>query len=257
VSAIPVASLSAHLCGRYLLCRFMWSITFVGHGGFSFLAARAGDRPARGTAFRPTCRDGTVRRPQAPGRRPRSWRDLRARFYRRPPRRRSNVMVRAERGRGLVIARARPESVRLTETYFYDRVIARHHMTERKRAPTGQIRIVVPYDGERYFGRQAYRDVRTQLGATAPSRAQALIGHLTLVDDGRTDLASVLDLSGSHGSVPLTVPVTLGDIEYPGVASRRPAHLPHRARLPARGPARRPHPGRDAAPGRGGWHAHR
>jgi hypothetical protein len=115
-----------------------------------------------------------------------------------------------------IYARGRPESVRLTETYFYDQVIARHHGTEAGAQPTGQIRIVVPYDGERFFGREAYRDVKGQLGATAPPAAEALIGHLVLANDGRTNLASVLDLSSHSGSVPLRVPVTNGDIDYPG-----------------------------------------
>jgi hypothetical protein len=114
-----------------------------------------------------------------------------------------------------VLARARPELVRLTETYSYKRVIARHQITETKAAPTGQIKVVVPYDGERYFGRQAYEDVQRQVGATAPLGTEALIGHLALLDTDRTNLASVLDLSGSHGSVPLRVPVTADELAYP------------------------------------------
>jgi hypothetical protein len=115
-----------------------------------------------------------------------------------------------------IFARARPESVRLRETHFYDRVIARHHATEAGARPSGQIRIVVPYDGGGFFGRAAYLDVQGQLGATAPPGAEALIGHLVLANDGRTNLASMLDLSGHSGSVPLRVPVTNGDLDYPG-----------------------------------------
>lgn len=117
---------------------------------------------------------------------------------------------------GPAIARARPESVMLTETYFYKRVIARHQPSQVGEPPGGLIRVVVPYDGERFFGRKAYRDVRQQFGRTAPPDAEACIGHLRLVETVRTDLASVLDLSGSFGSVPLLVPVTMGDLAYPG-----------------------------------------
>jgi hypothetical protein len=113
------------------------------------------------------------------------------------------------------LARARPASVTLTETYFYERVIARHHPSQIGGPPTGLIQVVVPYDGEQYLSRKAYRDVRQQFGRTAPRDAEALIGHLALLETGRTDLANVLDLSGSFESVPLLLPVTMGDLTYP------------------------------------------
>lgn len=128
---------------------------------------------------------------------------------------RPTALVLAKDGDRPVFARAKPESVRLTETYFYERVIARHDNIKPKAPPTGVIKVVVPYDGERYFGRQAYEDVQRQLGSTAPPGVEALIGHLALRDIDGTDLASVLDLSGSHGSVPLRVPVSVDDIAYP------------------------------------------
>jgi hypothetical protein len=58
-----------------------------------------------------------------------------------------------------IYGRGQPESVRLREMYFYDRVIARHHTTEAGRRPSGQIRVIVPY-GERFFGRAASQDVK-------------------------------------------------------------------------------------------------
>jgi hypothetical protein len=123
------------------------------------------------------------------------------------------TLIPAEEADRPVYARARPESVRLTETYFYDRVIARNHATETGQQPTGRIKIVVPYDGERYFGLQGYQDVQRQLSTTAPTSADALIGHLALMNYGRTNLASLLDLSDTFGSVPLRVPVMKGDID--------------------------------------------
>jgi hypothetical protein len=115
-----------------------------------------------------------------------------------------------------VLVRARPESVQLTETYFYEQKIARNQRTTARQAPTGRIEVVVPYDGERFFGRQARQDVLRQLGPGAPPGTEALIGHLALLAADRTDLASVADLGGPSGSVPLLVPVTLGNLGHPG-----------------------------------------
>ena len=98
---------------------------------------------------------------------------------------------------------------------FLRAVIARHHPSQIGRPPTGLIQVVVPYDGEQCFSRKAYRDVRQQYGRTAPRDAEALVGHLTLLETGRTDLANVLDLSGSFESVPLLLPATMGDLTYP------------------------------------------
>jgi hypothetical protein len=115
-----------------------------------------------------------------------------------------------------VLVRAHPESVRLTDTYYYEQKIARNQRITARQAPTGRIEVVVPYDGERFFGRQARQDVLRQLGPTAPPGTEALIGHLALLAADRTDLASMADLGGPSGSVPLLVPVTLGNLGYPG-----------------------------------------
>jgi hypothetical protein len=132
------------------------------------------------------------------------------------PRPRPNPLVLPDGIHHPALARGRPESVTLTETYFYKRVIARHHPSQVGEPPTGLIKVVVPYDGDRCFDRRAYRDVRQQLGRAAPQDAEALIGYLSLLETGRTDLANVLDLSASFGSVPLLLPVTMGDLAYPG-----------------------------------------
>lgn len=131
------------------------------------------------------------------------------------PRLRPNAVVLSDGVHHPALARARPKAVTLTETYFYKRVIARHHPSEVGEPPIGQITVVVPYDGERHFSRQAYRDVRQQFGRDAPRDTEAFLGHLALLETGRTDLANVLDLSGSFGSVPLLVPLTMGDLAYP------------------------------------------
>jgi hypothetical protein len=115
-----------------------------------------------------------------------------------------------------VLVRASPESVRLTETYCYEQKIGRNQRITARQAPSGRIEVVVPYDGERFFGRQARQDVLRQLGPAAPPGTEALIGHLALLAADRTDLASVADLGGPSGSVPLLVPVTLGNLGYPG-----------------------------------------
>lgn len=110
-----------------------------------------------------------------------------------------------------IYTRARPESVRLTEMYYYDREISRNPSTRTGQAPTGRIEVVVPYDGYQYFTRQACQDVEHQVDIdTSQERVDALIGHLALSNYGRTDLNDILELSDRYGSVPLRVPV-VGD----------------------------------------------
>jgi hypothetical protein len=118
----------------------------------------------------------------------------------------------------VVHTRARPESVRLTETYLYEREVSRNPFIRSSGTPTGRIEIVVPCDGHKHFTRQACGDVEHRLPAgEARPHAEALLGHLALADHGETDLRSVLDLDTHHGSVPLRVPVRAdgsGDFEH-------------------------------------------
>ena len=108
----------------------------------------------------------------------------------------------------MIFARAQPESIRLTETYYYEKIISRNPSTQLGQTPVGRIEITVPYDGYQYFTRQAYSDVKHQLGAQTPSgNVTALIGHLAFANHGRTNLKEVSNLSDRYGSAPLCVPI--------------------------------------------------
>lgn len=107
-----------------------------------------------------------------------------------------------------VCARAFPELIRLTETYYYNQEISRNPSIRQGKAPTGQIEIVTPLDGSQYFSRSAVDDVVHQLGTNSfPKEVNVLIGHLAFADFGRTDLNKVLDLSDHYGTLPVYVPI--------------------------------------------------
>jgi hypothetical protein len=111
-------------------------------------------------------------------------------------------------------ARARLKSVRIEERYFYDQHISLNDSTELRQDPTGEIRMFLPYDGEKYFTRQAHEDVVRARNHGA-DRDAALVGFIALSDYGKTDLGSVLSLDEHHGSHPIEVrlPVTSGPNE--------------------------------------------
>lgn len=96
-------------------------------------------------------------------------------------------------------ARARVRSVRISERYFYKQEISENATRYREKAPKGRIRLVLPYDGDRYFTRQARRDVDH---AHRPG-TEALIGHLVLTDFEHANLDGLLDEGPTHGSVPI------------------------------------------------------
>ena len=107
-----------------------------------------------------------------------------------------------------IYVRAKPESVQLTETYYYSNEISRNRCVEVERAPTGRIKIEVPYDGYEYFTLQAYEDVEQQLGGNGIGAAtDALIGYISFTDYGQTDLNKQLALSSRYGSLPLQIPI--------------------------------------------------
>src|SRR5438477_9630897 len=82
-------------------------------------------------------------------------------------------------------------------------------------SPCGKIELTLPYDGERYFTRQAYADI-IRLYNPTDGDARALVGHLALTGYGQTNLGGLLDLGETYGSIPITVPVpaTSGQPDY-------------------------------------------
>lgn len=104
-------------------------------------------------------------------------------------------------------ARARLERVRIEEWYYYKQQISRNPSAGERRDPAGSIKIVLPYDGERFFTRQAHRDVARAQRLGADRDPGALVGFLALTGYDDTDLDRLLNLEEHHGSAPIKVPL--------------------------------------------------
>ncbi len=103
-------------------------------------------------------------------------------------------------------ARAQLETVRIEEKYYYEQDIAQNGDQRKGQDPTGEIELVLPYDGDKYLTRKAYADISR--GRDDQSE-QARVGYLTLTDYENTDLDDVLMLAGTYGSFPVDVPLGL------------------------------------------------
>jgi hypothetical protein len=111
-------------------------------------------------------------------------------------------------------ARAAPEKVEITETYGVTQEIAKSRSRGTDRKCDGLIHIEVPYDGHKYFTRQAVDDVEHALddaSAVLDHDQVATIGHLLIADHSQTDLNTGMRLHGKVGVIPVEVPVTLGN----------------------------------------------
>ncbi len=104
--------------------------------------------------------------------------------------------------------RARLESARIRERYFYFQEISQNAVRHVRKSPEGDIRLVLPYDGHRYFSRQARRDIDHACALGADAGTEALIGHLVLTDFEHANLDSLVDQGATRGSVPIRVPIT-------------------------------------------------
>jgi hypothetical protein len=108
-------------------------------------------------------------------------------------------------------ARATPEKVGVTESYSVTQEISKNPRSEPG-PPTGQIEIVIPYDGGDYFTRQAVRDVERSVAAHGDAAPRtAITGHLLIADHRRTDLYQSMRQHGEVGLIPLEAPVTSAD----------------------------------------------
>jgi hypothetical protein len=119
----------------------------------------------------------------------------------------SSRLRNASRSGEPVYARTRLASARIEEGYSYYQEISQNGVSRQLDEPTGLIELVLPYDGDRYFTRQAYSDVMRahQLGADA--REQALVGHLAFTDYEHTDLDDLLSGGPTDDSLPIRVPL--------------------------------------------------
>jgi hypothetical protein len=113
---------------------------------------------------------------------------------------------------GPLVARARVKRAVIRELYFYKQEISENAASHEENTPKGRIKLVLPYDGDKYFGRQARRDIDY---AGHPGD-EALIGHLVLTDFEHANLDGLLDEGPTHGSVPIRVQIAgLADADEP------------------------------------------
>jgi hypothetical protein len=106
--------------------------------------------------------------------------------------------------------RARPQTVRIEESYYFFQEISQNPHGYEKSAPDGYIEMYIPYDGERYFSRGARRDAERSRPGDGPMPANALIGHLALSNYQHTDLDELLGLGARYGSLPICIPLDSG-----------------------------------------------
>ena len=107
---------------------------------------------------------------------------------------------------GNLYARAAPEKVEITEEYSVTQEISTNPVWEPGPAE-GRVEIVVPYDGEKYFTREAADDVKKGI-QTRTGEGTAMVGQLLLSDYSKTgELRSVMRLHRNSGVIPIEVPV--------------------------------------------------
>lgn len=121
----------------------------------------------------------------------------------------SGPLRKADPGEAL-LARARVKRAQIRELYFYRQEISENAARYQEKAPKGRIKLVLPYDGDQYFSRQARRDI----GHARRSGAEAMIGHLVLTGFEHANLDGLLDEGPTHGSVPIKVRIP--DLADPG-----------------------------------------
>lgn len=121
--------------------------------------------------------------------------------------------TRRARGDETRYARATPQKVALTETYTVEQEISRNPTIRWVGDGAGRIEVSVPYDGSRYFTRQAVADARRGLGPQpAAADRRAVIGHLLLADHARTSgMPDAMRLRNEAGVIPLIVPTSTLD----------------------------------------------
>jgi hypothetical protein len=104
-----------------------------------------------------------------------------------------------------IYARARVESAKIEEKYEYRQEISLNADVSEMGEPAGLIKVVLPYDGDEFFTRDAYADVSAARRGDAIPADEAVVGFLALTDYEKTDLEGPLGLQGNYGSVPIAV----------------------------------------------------
>ena len=110
-----------------------------------------------------------------------------------------------DRGGEPTYARARAESLKIEEKYQYRQDISLNADVSKVGNPAGLIKIVLPYDGDEFFTRDAYADVGKARFRDAVPADEAVVGFLALTGYEKTDLEGSLGLHSNYGSVPIAV----------------------------------------------------
>jgi hypothetical protein len=113
-----------------------------------------------------------------------------------------------------IFARARLASADITERYWVEQVLSVSPSERMGEKPKGKIEMAIPYDGCKFFTRQAKDDVLAALAGGGQHGGNAGVGHLVLHNYTKTDLGSKLSLSDNHDAV--RIEALLGD---PGLLS--------------------------------------
>lgn len=117
----------------------------------------------------------------------------------------ASAPLRRNRSGEPIRARAWLESARIEEQYGYRQEISLNADVCEVGEPEGRINLVLPYDGDKYFTRQACDDVRAARRDGAGPADQGIVGFLALTDYEKTDLEGPLGLLDNYGSVPIEV----------------------------------------------------
>ncbi len=102
---------------------------------------------------------------------------------------------------------ARPERVRIVETYTYRHEIGQANYLTHPVPPIGALTIRVPYDGHEYIPRAEQQRLRSALQKAGPSSVTARLGHLLFAHYDQTDLAAQLSAQGHYLVQPLDLPI--------------------------------------------------
>lgn len=153
----------------------------------------------------------------------------------------SHVLTSGKTHASVVFARAIPQKSAIVETYRFRQISSVNPVLEAaEEEPIGQVEIVVPFDGYRYFTRDAIKDAQGHLGEHRGrgyrQEIMAAIGHLVLTNTRDARRGGGEPIADARGAIRLRVPirsVDLGDDDL--AADEREASLRFDYRPPTLG----------------------
>jgi hypothetical protein len=98
-------------------------------------------------------------------------------------------------GEAIVVRGARPSSIRLQESYRYEQSFSRNPSLMPAGSPSGEIEVVVPYDGYAYFTPWVRAQIEGEINRLSlTGNINAEVGRLTMSNRGHTDLPNTMSL---------------------------------------------------------------